>query len=376
MLKFQTLKRSIQEHQPVTWSRYYFSRWLAVLLLLVLLASLLTRFPRQQEQTQSNPAYTGPHLALIEEGEHGFLPLLEAQDFCQRRRWDVYSTRDRRRKIYDLFLINTELDSLEIRLHELNQEVDYFIVLESATSFQQSPKPLYLQQNLSRFQAFEHKIIHRILDDSGVNIAKDDTWEHERFTRNALFDQVMLSLTGPQAPNLSDVLLVGDIDEIPRVSTLTALRNCAFPPRVTLRSQMYYYSYQWLHRGEQWHHPQATYFDGENTVRPEELRGGRADAELYSSGWHCSSCFSTMEDLKNKITSFSHKDYNQPYFLDSERLLQKVRWGEDLFERDDQFYDRIDDNPDVPTYLLKKENQGKFAYMLDRDPQNGNFQDL
>lgn len=115
--------------------------------------------------------------------------------------------------------------------------------------------------------------------------------DSELTNRNALFDQVLLSLTGAQSPNQGDVLLVGDIDEIPRIGTLTALRNCAFPPRVTLRTQMYYYSYQWLHRGDLWHHPQATYFDGRKTVRPESLRTGKADAELYMTGWHCSSCF-------------------------------------------------------------------------------------
>ena len=350
-------------------------RWPAVLVLLILLSAWLwTRYPHQKRQ--SVPAYAGPEIALTEDGEHGFLPLRVAQGFCQRRRWDVYSTRNRRRKVYDLFLINTELDWLEIRLNELDTQVDYFVVLESATTFQQGSKPLYLQDNLSRFQPFQHKIIHRVLDDSNVEIPKDDAWEHERFTRNALFDQVLLSLAGPQAPSQGDVLLIGDIDEIPRINTLTALRNCAFPPRVTLRSQMYYYSYQWLHRGEQWHHPQATYFNGQQTVRPEDLRVGETDAELYSSAWHCSSCFPTMKDLKNKITSFSHKGYNQPYFLETERLLEKVRTGEDLFEREKELYDRIDDNADIPKYLCKEKNRQRFAYMLDRDPQNANFQDL
>lgn len=241
-----------------------------------------------------------------------------------------------------------------------------------------NPKPLYLKDKLSQFHTFEHKIIHRILDDTNLKkISQDDTWEHERFTRNALYDQVLLSLTGLQAPNPGDVLLVGDVDEIPRISTLTALRNCAFPPRVTLRTQMYYYSYQWLHRGDLWHHPQATYYDGpDNTVRPESLRMDEADAELFMSGWHCSSCFGMMVNLKNKITSFSHKHYNQPYFLDTKRLLEKVRRGEDLFEREGEKYDRVDDNPDIPVFLQREENRKKFAYMLDRDPQNGNFQDL
>ena len=83
-----------------------------------------------------------------------------------------------------MFLINTELDFLEIRLNELDKEVDYFVVLESSTTFQMDPKPLYLKDNLSRFKDFHHKIIHRVLDDSGAKkIPKDDTWEHERFTR-------------------------------------------------------------------------------------------------------------------------------------------------------------------------------------------------
>lgn len=248
----------------------------------------------------------------------------------------------------------------------------------AGTTFQMNPKPLYLKDKLSQFHTFEHKIIHRILDDTNLKkISQDDTWEHERFTRNALYDQVLLSLTGLQAPNPGDVLLVGDVDEIPRISTLTALRNCAFPPRVTLRTQMYYYSYQWLHRGDLWHHPQATYYDGpDNTVRPESLRMDEADAELFMSGWHCSSCFGMMVNLKNKITSFSHKHYNQPYFLDTKRLLEKVRRGEDLFEREGEKYDRVDDNPDIPVFLQREENRKKFAYMLDRDPQNGNFQDL
>ena len=327
--------------------------------------------------------YAGPRSdAALEAGENGFLPLSEARDFCQRRRWEPYLTRDTRRKVYDLFLFNTELDFLEIRLNELDAEVDYFVILESDTTFQNQPKPLTFRENLSRFQAFEHKIIHRVLDAKDlVKIPKDDTWERERFTRNALFDQALLSLTAnqssPTSPQDGDVLLIGDVDEIPRPSILTSLRNCAFPPRVTLRTQMYYYSYQWLHRGDLWHHPQATYYHGpKGTIRPETLRSDPADTEIYMAGWHCSSCFGRMADLTNKITSFSHKSYNQPYFLDGKRLLQKVRRGEDLFEREGEMYDRVDANPDVPAFLKREENRARFAYMLDRDPGNGNFQDM
>jgi len=362
--------------------RLHSPRWLVgTALFVLLLLALSSRWRREEEPL---PPYNGPRVAMNAAGEHGFLPLNIAQEFCERRRWEPYAARDLRRKVYDMFLINTELDWLEIRLNELHSEVDYFIILEAAITFQGGEKPLHLQDSFGhpRFEKFRSKIIHQNVD---FSIAKkldyDDTWELERFTRNALFNQALLSLVGPEAPSQGDVLLIGDIDELPRTSTLVALRNCAFPPRVTLRSHFYYYSFQWLHRGDQWMHPQATYYNGpKDTISPEELRfsfkKGKANVDLYCAAWHCSSCFPTMEDLKNKITSFSHKGYNQPYFLETDRLLQNVRMGRDMFERERDVFDRVDDNPDVPAFLLRNESRAKYAYLLDRDPSNANFQDL
>ncbi len=55
--------------------------------------------------------------------------------------------------------------------------------------------------------------------------------------------------------------------------------------------------------------------------------------------------------MVTKISPFSHKSYNQPYLTHRGRLLNAVRYGLDMFERPKEIYDRIDDNPDVPTYL-------------------------
>ena len=126
------------------------ARWSAYLTLSVaILFYLSLRQRRSKEEYQPKPAFAGPRDARLDAGEHGFLQLSDAQDYCQRRRWDIYSTRDQRRKIYDMFLINTELDWLEIRLHELDEAVDFFVILESSSTFQQTPKPLHLQENLA-----------------------------------------------------------------------------------------------------------------------------------------------------------------------------------------------------------------------------------
>lgn len=351
---------------------------LACILLLILFTSILFHIRSASYDTYDKPIpYIGPYQSLNPEAAHGFLPLQKSIDLCQTRRLDAYTTRDRRRKVYDLFLISTEMDWAEIRFNELSPEVDYFIVLESDQTFQEEPKPLHFQNNLHLFQPFHPKIIHQVVNLTTTNLLAGNTWAREHFTRNALFDQVLASLTGDQAPQQGDVLIVGDVDEIPRVSTLTVLRNCAFPPRVTLLSHFYYYSFQWLHRGAQWPHPQATFYNGPDlTIQPESLRNDPSHLELWNAAWHCSSCMSTLAEVMGKITSFSHKAYNHPYILDPEKLLAKIKRGEDIFERRDQVFDRVDENMDVPGFLLREENRASFGYMLDRDGAGAGFRDM
>jgi beta-1,4-mannosyl-glycoprotein beta-1,4-N-acetylglucosaminyltransferase len=313
----------------------------------------------------------------------GFMALQAAEDFCQAHRWRPYPKRNIRRKVYDLFLINGELDWIEIRLNELKDHVDYFVVVESATSFTNNPKPLHMKENWAQFEPFHKKIIYRELNNTGFS--SDIPWDWEDRQRNALFDQVFPDLSGEQEPNAGDVILVSDVDEIPRPATLTVLRNCAFPRRLTLRSRFYYYGFQWLHRGEEWAHPQATIYQGlADTILPVNLRNGDGGlpilshldkADLWNAAWHCSSCFRTLEEMINKITSFSHQGWNRPEFRDRAGIVRRVRKGLDLFDREGQIYDRIDRNTDIPEYLKGVQERERFLYLLDRDGENAGFRD-
>ncbi|KAI4207692.1 MAG: hypothetical protein LQ348_000486 [Seirophora lacunosa] len=305
---------------------------------------------------------------------NGFMSMEKARDYCQTRRWDPYPYRNRRRKIYDLFIINSELDWLEIRMGELQDEVDYFVILEAETTFTDVEKPLHVQDNWARFAPFHSKMIYHVLNRTGVEF--DGTWAREAFTRNAMFDQVIPFLDEEKAAGQGDVILVSDVDEIPRPDTIKALRNCNFPRKLTLRSHFYYYGFQWLHRGEQWPHPQATFFEGpDHTVKPQELRNTiDPNGDLWNAAWHCSYCFGRLQDLVDKVQAFSHTEFNQPRFTDRSKILQRVRHGIDMFERDNEKFDRIDTNKDVPQYLL--DNKDRFGYTINRDPPGGNFEDF
>jgi beta-1,4-mannosyl-glycoprotein beta-1,4-N-acetylglucosaminyltransferase len=173
----------------------------------------------------------------------------EIQSTCRAHGFTTFKAPDKnkKRKVYDLVLMSTELHWLEIRLHTLADQVDYFVIIESLTTFTGNSKPLHLRENWSRFAPFHHKIIHRVVEDT---VQSDRIWDHEDYLRNALFARVFPDLIGtPQEANTDDVLVVSDMDEIPRPGTYVLLRLCSFPLKLTLRAQFYYCSFQWWHRG-------------------------------------------------------------------------------------------------------------------------------
>ncbi|KAF1353200.1 glycosyl transferase [Delphinella strobiligena] len=302
-----------------------------------------------------------------------------------------FSLFDRPRKVYDLVLFSTELDWLEIRLHTHAPYVDYFVVVESPTTFSNKPKPLHLKENWERYEDFHHQIIYRVVEDPIVSAR---AWDHEDYLRNALLYEVFPALAeSPQAAQQNDVLIVSDMDELIKPGALLLLRHCDFPKRLTLRTYFYYYSFQWLHRGEQWAHPQASTFGAsiDSTLAPNDLRMnllGRGflplaalsrwwdSATLWNAGWHCSSCFSTIREMQTKLHSFSHQGWNTEENRDARTMVDRVRNGLDLFARPGEVYDLIEGNRDVPQYILTAfEREGRFGYLIDRTDDDAGFED-
>jgi beta-1,4-mannosyl-glycoprotein beta-1,4-N-acetylglucosaminyltransferase len=197
-----------------------------------------------------------------------------------------------------------------------------------------------------------------------------------------MYQQVFPKLQGEQAPVFGDVILVADVDEITRPETLLVLRTCEFPRRLTLRSRFFYYSFQYLHRGSEWAHPQATFYQGSRTILPANLRTGDGGfklfyelekGDLWNAGWHCSSCFSTIDEFLNKMSSFSHQWMNNDKYRNKDHIAEAVRNGKDLWDRPVDQFDRLANNNDVPGYLLAQ--PGRFPYLLSRDGPNAGFTD-
>lgn len=219
------------------WRRHHRRAFLYIIILCII-ASLCIILIRHD---LARNHYVSTELALRtfnpDAGEQVLWSLDEARSECHSHKFAFDENKQNGRKIYDLFLFSIELDWLEIRLQTLAPYVDYFVIVESPTTFTGKPKPLYLKDNWVRFKAFHNQIIHRIVNDE-INSRR--IWDHEDFLRNSLLESVFPDLmgTGLEAKP-GDALIVSDVDEyfasrIPhykdRLSNFTPLRSVVWLP--------------------------------------------------------------------------------------------------------------------------------------------------
>lgn len=119
--------------------------------------------------------------------------------------------------IFDTFMYNGEEDILDIRLNTLNSIVDKFIILESPTSHSLLPRNLEFEKQKERFRNFENKISYHAIDYcKNTNFLLND-WAGRDVIQNILFDIFNIK------PN--DIIIHGDLDEIPRVEFIKNILN-------------------------------------------------------------------------------------------------------------------------------------------------------
>ena len=82
-------------------------------------------------------------------------------------------------KIFDSFRFFNELDLLEIRFNLLYDLVDHFVITECPYTIMGDEKPLYYWENRKRFDKFNDKVIHDVMEDIPDNF--DDYVERKGY---------------------------------------------------------------------------------------------------------------------------------------------------------------------------------------------------
>lgn len=286
--------------------------------------------------------------------------------------------------IYDCFTFFNELELLELRLHELSGVVDKFVLVEATRTHSNQPKSLVFRENRGRFQEFEDKIIHVVVDD--MPDAKN-AWVLENFQRECI-------ARGLANCRPDDIVLVSDLDEVPRATAVTqAVQQLPFRDNIfsnclhgmlNSRPATRLFRLRGIRRLARKYNPFVVRFEqrqywhymnckmvkrfltfGTRMVRyrdfssAEELRhsGYRV---VEDGGWH----FSFMggaERIREKLLAYAHQERNRPEFTDVKSINDRINRGDPIWNVDWKFeFAPLDDS--FPRYLL--EHREAFAHWI------------
>ena len=115
--------------------------------------------------------------------------------------------------VWDCFIFNNEFALLEFRLGLLDLVVDRFVLVEATRTHTGEPKPTHFAANAARFARYAAKIRHVVVDDMPDGAPP---WTLERFQRSG----VWRGLAGVRP---ADLVLVGDLDEVPDPAVVAEL---------------------------------------------------------------------------------------------------------------------------------------------------------
>ncbi|PWN49693.1 glycosyl transferase [Violaceomyces palustris] len=244
---------------------------------------------------------------------------------CLRHGWKPRSTQP---KLIDAVIFSVEIELLEIRLRELWDVVDTFVILESGHTFTGNSKNYTFAENRARFTQYESKISYSSVPGRTLRSGEDE-FQLEGEMRTAVSAHINSLPDSGDRP----LVLMSDVDEIPARHTLALLKACESPLPLHLQLRNYVYSYEFVTDFRSWRAQVHEWVKGSTWYH----HGKSSDKILSDSGWHCSFCFARISDFAFKMTSYSHSDrlYGNPHwrsFLDPARIQERICQGKDLFD--------------------------------------------
>ena len=233
-------------------------------------------------------------------------------------------------KIFDCFTYFNEADILRIRLEELGDLVDFFVIVEASETFTGSSKRFYFDDIPSWIDKWKEKIIR-----VKVNFPQDvnTSWLKEYYQRNAIISG--LSLAEPE-----DIIIISDADEIINSNIVSQLKLIEKPARLDVKQYFWNYNWQVPQHCNQGARPIVARFKDLETHSCQELRAGDWHT-IPDAGWHFS-FFGETEKIKKKIESFAHTEYDITEYKNDEAILYRINNGIDPFDRFPLKYYEID----------------------------------
>jgi beta-1,4-mannosyl-glycoprotein beta-1,4-N-acetylglucosaminyltransferase len=241
-------------------------------------------------------------------------------------------------KIIDGFIFYNEINLLNMRLHELDDYVDLFVIVESTETFSGNSKPLFYQKYKHLFRKFHHKIVTFTVNDMSA-LNSNNPWDKEKHQRNCIRD----AINKIDLINDDDIILISDVDEIPNPNCFEEIKRRLINENIeklVLVQRFFYYNFSCENREkfkeQKSRNTIAILNKNLKKVSPQYMRGRRGLLpRVNNGGWHCS-YFGSSKEIINKIKQFSHQEYNSPKYLNEEKIEGIINSRGDLFNRSNE----------------------------------------
>ncbi len=266
-------------------------------------------------------------------------------------------------KLIDCFMYFDEDLMLDIRLNTLGDIVDKFVICEATRDHAGNKKNLNFKRE--NFLNFKNKIDYIVVEDLPLKVQSNKKNWHENHVRDQ-FQRNAIS-RGIEIFEPNDLIMISDIDEIPdpkKIKEFNIKKKYAcflqknfqskinllnitdeYWPGTKICQKRYLKSPQWLRNIKTKKTPFWKIF---SEKQPQLIKDG---------GWHFS-FLKTPEDIKKKINSYSHQEFNRPNFTDLEKIEDKISKRKDLFERKINYKTVSIDNS-FPDYIVKNKDKLK-----------------
>ena len=278
-------------------------------------------------------------------------------------------------KIFDCFMYFDEEQVLDLRLNILYKDVDYFVIVESTYNHKGEKRRLLFDKK--KFLKFKDKIIYLIYDKTPesvwpINEEDTDELKNHKYIMNPLYRenaQRNFISEGLKIANKDDLILVSDVDEIPKLDSLdlSKIKN----EIILFRQDMFYYKYnlnlpdfkwsgtkgvrkkrlispQWLRNIKDKKYPffrVDTFFSDKKYTNIKIVSDG---------GWHFSN-IKTPELIEHKLRSYlHHREFDQKSLTVDEinSLVKKKQAIYDL--RVDKTVNKVGNGLILTNFDLKK----------------------
>lgn len=253
--------------------------------------------------------------------------------------------------LIDCFSFFNEFDMLELRLNELKEIVDLFVITEATLNFRGKEKPLFFADNKDRFKDFPIK--HVVLDTYDVDI--NDSKKMDAYQRQYSLDIILKDIE----PSSQDYILMADCDEIPKVDKIIEAMNYGSDRNISLEMPLYYYWMNCVCYSMRWRYVKLV--KPKKILDFKEIRFEKTNPKLYNSGWH----FSYLDDIYLKIKSWTHSEYDKPPYNTLEHIKKCKEQGLDLYNRHWYKFKFVYDLGFLPKYVLN--NMDKYGKYIKKE---------